>query len=408
MRRSFNVFAVIAVAMGGCNGCDDDEPLCDAHYVLPVDGAPDAAIPDADLVDAMPDASPPDAMPNLCTSAGDTADHLEPLGGQGGTPQMVVDAFGAAALVGRAGGSRLAFLGADGQRRASDLDLAIDPYAIAFDGLGYVVSEFTGGNTQIRTLSAAGVLGTPTVIGAGWPLYGAIAVHASGDVAVLWRATVDGSLRATVVPAVGSAVETVLDVPPGIVTQQLVGGVNATQSATAKFVAAFADVDPSGSTMTVTARPLAPAGAAVVISTGGATVRQRVQIAPGAVADTFLITWGEATTIHAATYHPVTGVALADRAVLTPAGSFYTRVGGRSGPGVGFEILLDLAVTSTDRGLFLHAFDAAGDPVGTPARIATICTNAYSEENLSFVRNASVRYVTWHDMTLPDNITAAF
>ncbi len=91
-----------------------------------------------------------------------------------------------------------------------------------------------------------------------------------------------------------------------------------------------------------------------------------------------------------------------------PAAGQITRVAGRGGPGAGFEILVDHALVATDRALFLYALDAAGNPVGAARRIASICTLSYSEENLAFVRNAAVRYVTWYDMTLPSNVAAGF
>ncbi len=409
MARHCLLFAAVATLLSGCSDCNPevDPVVCDA-FVPPVDAPMLDAPVDAALIDAMPDAEPPDAMPALCTSAADTADHLEPLGGSGGAPQMTVDGFGAAAMVRLASGTRIARLGADGQRRAADLDVAIaDPYAIAFDGLDYVVSERVGTDVQVRTVSTAGVLGTPVVIGAGVPLYGALAVHASGDWAVMWRATVDGSIRITVVPAAGSPVTTVLDTPAFIVSQSLVGGVIATEATGAKFVAAYARVNSASSTSVMVQR-ISPNFPAVPLSPATEAIRQRVAIHPG-VNDTALITWSDGAAVHVATYHPLTGITLFDQVAITPGGSFFTRVGARVGPGNGFEVLVDHNPTASDRGLFLYTLDAAGDPVGEPVRIASICTNAYSEENLAFVRvGASVRYVTWHDMTLPDNIAASF
>ncbi len=407
MHRLVTCAAALAIAMSaGCGDrieyrdlpCDADDGTIDAPAV---DATPDA-VADAAL-DAAPDAAQP-----TCVAAGDTASHLEPVGGSGGNPQMTPDSFGAVAAVARSGGGRLTLLGADGLRRAADLDLTVTPAAIAFDGLGYkIVEQVAGPTVQLRTVSATGTVGAPIVIGAGFPVYGAIAVHPSGDVAVLWTAQADGSLRATVVPAVGSPVETVLDAPASFVNTQLVGGVVATQTTAARFVAAFARVDSIAAT-TVMARPLAPAGAAQVVSSGSAAMRQRVGIAASTSADTALITWRDAAAVHVATFHSLAGIVVADRAVIAQTAGAFTRVAGRAAPGPGFEILLDHAVTATDRGLFLYRFDAIGDPVAAPRRVATICTNAYSEENLAFVRNASVHYATWFDLTLPDNIAASF
>jgi hypothetical protein len=400
---------ILAALTPGCRCVEYVHVPCDASEATDATrpDAPrlDAAVPDAALLDAaVADAAPPAAQP-LCTGTGDTADHLEPLGGEGGNPQMTADAFGAAAAIAATAGGTLVLFGADGARRAADLALPAAPVAIVFDGLDYRIVEETGPSVQVRTLSPAGVLGTPIPIGLGRAIPGGLAVHASGDVAVLWVATADASLRATVVPAAGAPIETVLDPRTSFTNVQLVGGVVATQSATSRFVAAFERVDPTGTT--IFARPLDPAGPAQQVSTGGIADRTRAGIVPTAVVDTSLVTFKTGNDVHVAMVDAAGTPVLTDRTVVTaPAGSSLTRVAGHGGPGAGFEILVDLEVAS-DRALFLHGFDATGTETSS-RRIATICSSAYSEANLSFVRNSSVRYVTWFDLSLPDNLTASF
>jgi len=394
---------LVVVAIGALTpGCSCTKTVyveCDAQS-HDLDAALDAAL------DAVPDA--PDSRPDAptCVTEGDSADHLENLGGSGVWAEMVVDGFGAVATIPDGTGTRIARLGVDGARRAADLVLPNPVAAIAFDGIRYWISERVAGIVQVRSVSATGTLGASISIGSGAPVYDALAVHPSGDLAVLWTATSDGSLRATVVPASGSAVETVLDARTSTVTVDLIGGVLAMGGTGAHFVAVFEDVT-SGSTATqVVAKPLAPTGTDQVISIGGAVGPERANIAPGTSADSGLVTWREGNTVHAVTVDASGTPLMTDRTLLT--GTLLTRIRGHGGPGTGFEVLVDDRHSTTDRSIDLYTFDATGTEVSISRRIATICALSYSEQNLAFVRNSSVRYVTWFDASLNANLTGAF
>ncbi len=408
----------LAIAMGGLPGCrcvveTEYVYVCDAATAPdgpPPDGpSPDAPPPDATPLDATPpDATLPDAMP-ACTTGGDTADHLEWLGGGAPTcsPPLTVDGFGAAALVQDGAGARFVRVGADGARRTADVDLALPPYAIAFDGTGYVISTRNGlGMVEVRTLSSAGVLGPPTIIGTGTPVEHGLAVHASGDVAVMWRANPDLSLRATVIAAGGGTTETLLDPEPHPGLDD-VGGVIANAAASPRFVTAYAR--DAGATYVVEARTLGPAGAAVNLDTS-ATLLQRVQPVPGAAPDTTLVTWREDAIVHGAIVDEAAAITLAPRVLVTAlAPQWHSRVAGRARADGGFDLALDVYdTTTTDRWVEVRAFDAAGDAVGAAVRVATICSLACSEGALPFVRNADVRYATWVDLDVGGSILAAF
>jgi hypothetical protein len=131
------------------------------------------------------------------------------------------------------------------------------------------------------------------------------------------------------------------------------------------------------------------------LATGGTSVRDRVGIAPGAVAGTALVTWRDDPGVHAAIVDGAGAVVLADTTVVT-ATAHITRVAGRGAPGGGFEVLVDDSLSAFDRPLILHAFDAAGDAVGAPRQIATVCAGT-NEESLPFGRNGAVRYGAWDE-----------
>lgn len=408
----------LAIAAAGLPGC---RCVVETEYVYVCDAAtaPDAARPDAALADATPpdaewpdatplDAAPPDAAPS-CAAAGDTADHLEWLGGGAPTcaPPLTVDGFGAATLVQDGAVGHLIRVGADGARRTADLDVPLLAYAIAFDGTGYVVStRNAGGMVEVRTLSSAGVLGAPTIVGVGTPVEHGLAVHASGDVAVLWRATADLSLRATVIAAGGGTTETLLDPEPHPGLDD-VGGVVANAAASPRFVTAY--VRDAGATFVVEARALAPAGAAVSLDTS-ATLLQRVQPAPGPAPDTVLVTWREDRIVHGAIVDEAAAITLTPRVLVTAvAPQWYSRVAGRARADGGFDLLLDVYdTTTTDRWLELRPFDGAGAAAGAVERIATICSLACSEGAVPFVRNADVRYATWVETDVGQSVLASF
>ncbi|MCC6993593.1 MAG: hypothetical protein IT370_03085 [Deltaproteobacteria bacterium] len=353
--------------------------------------ADSAALPDAAL-DAMPDAMA-DAM--VCLGSGDTATHREPTPPTL-WPALTSDSAGAVAAYSGASNTTLVRVDASGQRRTADVVLALpEVAALAFDGTDYVVAGRVGQTIQLRRVTSAGVVGSPITIGTGQVVLGALAVHASGDVALLWRGQLDGALRVTVVPTTGAAVDTVLHTPPTITNSQPVGGIIATTSATAKFLVAYQVVASSLST-TVAVRPIAPDGAQQLVSTGAATVRERVGLAPGASPDTAIVTWRDQGNSDpwVAMVDATGATTLAPRVVFTRAtGDFVTRVASRAIPGGGFDVLVDNYHGVNNRAVERYSFDATGAPT-TNARLATVCTGT-NEENLPFTRTGSTRFATW-------------
>ena len=376
-------------------GPGSDGSLLDAAIVIDatlVDAAPDSALADAAIPDAATDAMP-DAM--VCMRSGDTASHLEPTPPTL-WPALTSDSGGAAAAYSSGGNTVLVRVGPTGVRRTADVTLALpEVVSLAFDGTDYVVVGRTGQTIQLRRVTSAGVVGSPTTIGTGQAVLGALAVHSSGDVALLWRGQLDGALRVTVVPVSGAPVETVLHTPPTITNSQPVGGIIATTSATAKFLVAYQVVASSLST-TVAVRPIAPDGTQQIVSTGAATVRERVGLAPGATADTAIVTWRDQNNSDpwVAMVDATGATTLTPRIVFTRAtGDFVTRVASRAIPGGGFDVLVDNAHGLTDRAVERYSFDATGAPT-TNARLATVCTGT-NEENLPFTRTGSARFATW-------------
>ena len=376
-------------------GPGSDGSLLDAAVIIDAalaDAAPDSALADAAIPDAAPDAMP-DAM--VCMRSGDTASHLEPTPPTL-WPELTSDSGGAAATYSNAGSTTLVRVGADGMRRTADLTLALpEVAALAFDGTDYVVAGRVGQTIQLRRVTSAGVIGAATTIGTGQVVLGALAVHSSGDVALLWRGQLDGALRVTVVPTSGAPVDTVLHTPPTITNSQPVGGIIATTSATAKFLVAYQVVASSLST-TVAVRPIAPDGTQQLVSTGAATVRERVGLAPGASADTAIVTWRDQGNSDpwVAIVDATGATTLAPRVVFSRAtGDFVTRVASRAIPGGGFDVLVDNYHGVNNRAVERYSFDATGAPT-TNARLATVCTGT-NEENLPFTRSGSTRFATW-------------
>ncbi len=396
--------AALAFALApGCI-CKSESPQRDGgpgvDAAVLVDAALADAAPDSALDAAIPDAAP-DAMPDamVCMGSGDTASHLEPTP-PALWPALTSDSGGAAATYSNAGNTTLVRVGANGLRRTADVTLALpEVAALAFDGTDYVVAGRVGQTIQLRRVTSAGVVGSATTIGTGQVVLGALAVHASGDVALLWRGQLDGALRVTVVPSSGAPVDTVLHTPPTITNSQPVGGIIATTSATAKFLVAYQVVASSLST-TVAVRPIAPDGTQQLVSTGAASVRERVGLAPGASADTAIVTWRDQGNSDpwVAMVDASGATTLTPRVVFTRAtGDFITRVASRAIPGGGFDVLVDNYHGVSNRAVERYSFDGAGAPT-TNARLATVCTGT-NEENLPFTRTGSTRFATWDNGT---------